>query len=576
MVMKGNNPNAINTLLRETFSYNVWRESFLKVILYSSTVIGFIVAIANSIDMIHNNEIVLAAFYGLVWLAILIVTVSRWPYTVKVWTFLIVIYGLALSGLLENGMRGDARLMFFAFVILTALMINPRMGIANLVLSQSTIVIVAVLIFTGHLSLYSRTTAPGDPFLWVVSSLTFLLMAVIVLAGLNLFLREFKQSEERMEAALKGLVEERMLMRALIDNIPDAIYTKDMAGRKTLTNNAYMKLVGAQTETDQEANLETTGAANDIYDLFHAEDELAFQTGEPWINHEELVNTPGQPRWFLTSRLPLRNNEGAMVGMLGIGRDITQKKQQEDEIYRLNADLEARVKERTAQLESANRELEAFSYSVSHDLRAPLRAISGFINIIWQEYPQELNTEVLKYLGRVQANVAKMTTLIEDMLNFSHIDRQPVKKQAVDLGKLAWEVYSELTEGQKDGRQIEFTIGALPDIAGDLVLLRQVFTNLIGNAIKYTRRVESTRIEVGCIPQENQNVIFVRDNGAGFNMKYIDKLFVVFQRLHREEEFEGTGVGLAIAKRIIEKHNGQIWAESEVGKGATFYFTIGD
>jgi signal transduction histidine kinase len=225
------------------------------------------------------------------------------------------------------------------------------------------------------------------------------------------------------------------------------------------------------------------------------------------------------------------------------------------------------------QLQSANQELEAFSYSVSHDLRAPLRAVNGFAGIVLEDFGPQLPEKARNHLERIRNGGERMGALIDDLLAFSRLSRQPVNRQSVNTAKLAQNAIDEL-KLQRDGRRIEIKTGELPACGGDPALLKQVWVNLISNAIKYTRGREPATVEIGCVLENNENVFFVRDNGAGFDMKYANKLFGVFQRLHRADEFEGTGVGLAIVQRIVHRHGGRVWAKAEVNRGATFYFTL--
>jgi len=238
-----------------------------------------------------------------------------------------------------------------------------------------------------------------------------------------------------------------------------------------------------------------------------------------------------------------------------------------------NAELERRVRERTAELEAANRELEAFSYSISHDLRAPLRAIGGFARILDDDHALQLSAGALQKLQRIHENAEKMSLLIDGLLAFSRLTRAPLRKQAVAPDKIVRRVLEDL-QAEQTGRNLQITVAPMPPCEADPLLLQQVFMNLLSNALKYTRHLDPARIKVGCQDNQRPRVYYVKDNGAGFDMQYADKLFGVFQRLHRTDEFEGTGVGLAIVQRIIHRHGGRIWAEAAPNKGAAFYFTL--
>jgi light-regulated signal transduction histidine kinase (bacteriophytochrome) len=254
--------------------------------------------------------------------------------------------------------------------------------------------------------------------------------------------------------------------------------------------------------------------------------------------------------------------------------DITKRKQAEAEILRLNQDLEQRVLDRTSELETTNKELEAFSYSVSHDLRAPLRHIDGFLDLLRARTESTLDDKSLHYMGTISGAARRMGTLIDDLLAFSRMGRKEMATQSVELGALLQEVIHEF-DAETQARDIAWRIGELPVVTGDRAMLRIVLVNLISNSLKFTQKRDKAMIEIGCLPEETtETVFFVRDNGAGFDMQYADKLFGVFQRLHASDEFEGTGIGLANVHRIISRHGGRTWAQGKVDGGATFYFSL--
>jgi light-regulated signal transduction histidine kinase (bacteriophytochrome) len=259
----------------------------------------------------------------------------------------------------------------------------------------------------------------------------------------------------------------------------------------------------------------------------------------------------------------LYHENGKPRGMIGYSFNITDRKRAQEEVGKQKYKLEA-----------TNKELEAFSYSVSHDLRAPLRALHGFSQALKEDYANKLDDEGKDYLSRIQANALRMSELIDDLLKLSRLGREKLTVTLVDLSHLAYEVMENQRALYPD-RTIEFQLQYDGQVYGDPRLLRIAIDNLIGNALKYTRNIEQPHIEFGKTQQDNETVYYIRDNGTGFDMQYVDKLFGVFQRLHGSD-YEGTGIGLATVRRIIQRHEGRIWAEAEPGKGATFYFTLGN
>ncbi len=307
------------------------------------------------------------------------------------------------------------------------------------------------------------------------------------------------------------------------------------------------------------------------------QEEILFETVRTLgkSTREFRIHHPGETacRFIEAVEIVRRDLQGNAEWVVGTNLDITGRKKAAEEIRQLNADLERRVLERTSQLEAANRELEAFSYSVSHDLRAPLRAVDGFSQSVIEDFAAQLPEDAKRQLHKIRAGAQKMGALIDDLLEFARLSRAPLNRRQVEPAAMAREVWEELAP-QRAGRDVQFSLGDLPPYSCDPALMRQVWVNLLSNALKYSKAREHATIEVGTTRHSGETVYFVKDNGAGFDMRYAAKLFGVFQRLHRAEDYEGTGVGLAIVQRVIHRHEGRVWVEAALDLGATFYFTV--
>jgi PAS domain S-box-containing protein len=416
--------------------------------------------------------------------------------------------------------------------------------------------------------------AMGENLGWYPSSFGESLYAVLSVTGFSGILLFTAASLNRIDAERrereKELGHNRKQLQAILDHTSAIICMKDLSGRYILVNDAFCRVAGKTAEEciDRRATDIFPGTIGEMVVRGFGE---SLRARAP-VEQVEVFPLPQGNRSYLTSNFPLLDAEGEPYAVCGIYTDIDDIRAQQEEIERLNASL----REKTERQEAANRELEAFSYSVSHDLRAPLRHIAGFGQLLTQRSGAALDDKSRHYLEVIQTSVSRMGALIDDLLAFSRANKVGLTAQRVRAADMVREIRAEL-EAMRKGPPVEWTIGELPDMRGDPAMLRQVWVNLLSNAIKYSAKNPAPRIEVGFIPAgDAPGAYFVRDNGAGFDMRYADKLFGVFQRLHSAQEYEGTGIGLAMVRRILERHGGRIWAQAAPGEGAVFYFVLSE
>jgi PAS domain S-box-containing protein len=403
-------------------------------------------------------------------------------------------------------------------------------------------------------------------------------IAILVLLVLaTIAIERDTRKRARVEEALRDSEEQ---FRQVFEESPSGILLVEEGRRVRRANPALCRLMGQTEEELQQLALPSTTAQGSLLNLMFETGWIAAGEQTRFDAEQEYVTKSGSTAWVNVHATKLYNSHGRAVCNLALIEDITERKQADREIRTLNDSLERRVTQRTGEaaeanqkLESANRELEAFAYSVSHDLRAPLRSVDSFSQIILDEYSDKLDEDGARYLRRIRAGAQHMGQLISDLLNLSRVSRGLLTLEPVDLSAMASTIVNELRD-QEPQRTVDVQIA--PDIGAncDTRLVRVVMNNLIGNAWKFTGKREKACLEFGASSEEGVVVYFVRDNGAGFDMAYVSQLFTPFQRLHQTSEFAGTGIGLATVQRIVQRHGGRIWVDSAVERGATFYFTL--
>jgi PAS domain S-box-containing protein len=388
-----------------------------------------------------------------------------------------------------------------------------------------------------------------------------------MVGSLKDMITQLKHSESRLKVS-----EEQY--RDVVENQSEFITRLKPDGTITFANEAYCRSFGLDCHTIIGMEYPSSLPYEEQMRLRENIARISLKSPEATTEHQILM-PDGRVHWHHWIDRGIFSPDGNLVEVQSVGRDITERKLVEEENRKLNEELEERVKGRTEELEAANRELDSFSYSVSHDLRAPLRAIDGFSTILMKEHSSVMSPDTMSYLEKIQLNTRKMGQLIDDLLNFSRMSRQPLNRFLVDPAEIAAEAYEELRM-EVAGRNIHIEINDMPICSADPVLLNQIYINLLSNALKFTRDKPETIIEVGSTSEDKQTVYYVKDNGTGFDMKYAKKIFGVFQKVHDDVSKEGTGVGLAIVERIVHRHGGKIWVSSVPNEGTIFFFTLGE
>lgn len=392
---------------------------------------------------------------------------------------------------------------------------------------------------------------------------------------LGLLTDAFNQMLTRIEKQTIELSESEERLRAVLNSSMTAVIVMNSRGEIIDWNSRAEKMFGWTQAEALKKDLADTIIPVNLREHHRAGLKRYLATGEASVFNSLIEMTAlhrdGTEFPVELSISMLKNND--VQTFCGFVTDITERKRNEEKIKLFNQQLEQMVRERTSELESVNKELESFSYSVSHDLRAPLRAIHGYMNIFADEYSNKFDNEAKRLTSIIMNNTQKMGRLIDDLLAFSQLGRKELIRTHTSMTQMVLSICDD-QKRLEDGRSIEFIVQELPNALVDTVTIRQVWVNLISNAVKYTRHKGKATIEIGSDERDGEQTYFVKDNGAGFDMLYYDKLFGVFQRLHSQKEFEGTGVGLAIVQRIISRHGGKVWAEAKPNEGATFYFSL--
>jgi PAS domain S-box-containing protein len=485
------------------------------------------------------------------------VVAGAWVLVVSLWLFGV---GAALTA---GGLDAPSMLLQVVFVTTAGLLLGWRTGVVAAGVSMVTVFAVAWGQVAGLVPTAGVAHTPWSR-AWSVSGY---IMAIAVLVGI--VTDDMRRSRDQALRELEQRRETEAFLGEVIASAPSVFYALDEHGRFLRWNRQLEIITGRSAD-----EVGRTGALAFVEesdrDALAGAIQAAFVTGSASLE-ARLLTADGPRDYVLTGRLVVGEQSRYMVGF---GVDITERRRWELAMGALNEELDQRVELRTAQLEEALHALESFSYSVSHDLRTPLRAINGYATILESDFAAALGEEGGLLCDRICANTIRMGRLIDDLMRFSRLEHHTMDCELVDMGEIVSSVTADLSAAES-GASVKWIIGAMPPVSGDEAMLRQVWANLLGNAVKFSAVRKQPHVQVSCQRRECEQVFAVRDNGVGFDQQYADKLFRVFERLHGNE-FEGSGIGLAIVKRIVEAHGGSVWCEGEPGVGASFFFSLPD
>ncbi len=544
-------------------------QSTQAISIYNAHIVAFVTALLVGTIAFLRNNMLLLWLAGLVqpFIALAFLFLKRKKLTSSVLSLLsMLLVAVPIAQVASGeGIRSVATFFYIVALVLSARFLSRQASAALFVVVSAVTIAVAALEWYGFVSALNvqnrQQTLIEDLIIILVVFSVSTIAARLMVEDMHASLTRARQSEERY--------------RLVSDLVSDYVFESHLDAHGTPVNvwtaGAFEKIHGYSNQ-----EFAARGGWRSIVhpeDLPQDDQDLRDLKANKKIDSKiRIITKTGQVRWVRILASPIwdaQNNR--LTGIYGAVQDITSQEEARLQIQQLNAELEQRVAERTAALQQALSELEAFSYSISHDLRSPLRAVSGYVGILLSDYRSSFDNQSLAYLKLIENNARRMGVMIDGLVTFLQLNRKPLRREIIDTNLLVQRVVKQVTAGKP---HLDVRIGDLPPCNADYELLAYVFTSLVSNAVKFSQGKNPAVVQIGVINHNNHPAFFVRDNGVGFDMKYQSKLFGVFQKLHAFHEFEGEGLSLAIAQRIIHRHGGQIWAEAEVGQGATFYFTL--